>query len=89
MKQRSDAVFPEEALHELLVLDGAGNNRDPVDPTPCERSGRCLVTYEYDDVGLHLDTNFNYKIDGYIKLARALEPSSVRGRLTNSSIAAR
>src|ERR1700758_487146 len=26
------------------------------------------------DVGLHLDTNFNYKIDGYIKLARALEP---------------
>ena len=23
-------------------------------------------------VGLHLDTNFNYKIDGYIKLARAL-----------------
>jgi galactonate dehydratase len=25
-------------------------------------------------VGLHLDTNFNYKIDGYIKLARALEP---------------
>src|SRR6267378_4331717 len=26
------------------------------------------------DVGLHLDTNFNYKIDGYVKLARALEP---------------
>ena len=26
------------------------------------------------DVGPHLDTNFNYKIDGYIKLARALEP---------------
>ncbi|MBV8493518.1 MAG: mandelate racemase/muconate lactonizing enzyme family protein, partial [Alphaproteobacteria bacterium] len=26
------------------------------------------------DVGLHLDTNFNYKIDGFIKLARALEP---------------
>ena len=26
------------------------------------------------DVGLHLDTNFNYKIDGYIRLARALEP---------------
>jgi galactonate dehydratase len=26
------------------------------------------------DVGLHLDTNFNYKIDGYIQLARALEP---------------
>jgi L-alanine-DL-glutamate epimerase-like enolase superfamily enzyme len=26
------------------------------------------------DVGLHLDTNFNYKIDGYLKLARALEP---------------
>src|SRR5262249_11219369 len=26
------------------------------------------------DVGLHLDTNFNYKIDGYIKLARGLEP---------------
>src|SRR5262249_39933915 len=26
------------------------------------------------DVGLHLDTNFNYKIDGYMKLARALEP---------------
>src|SRR5215472_425751 len=26
------------------------------------------------DVGLHLDTNFNYKTDGYIKLARALEP---------------
>ncbi|HEV8029433.1 MAG TPA: mandelate racemase/muconate lactonizing enzyme family protein [Stellaceae bacterium] len=26
------------------------------------------------EVGLHLDTNFNYKIDGYIKLARALEP---------------
>src|SRR5258708_2588767 len=25
-------------------------------------------------VGLYLDTNFNYKIDGYIKLARALEP---------------
>ena len=25
------------------------------------------------DVGLHLDTNFNYKIDGYIRLARALE----------------
>ena len=25
-------------------------------------------------VGLHLDTNFNYKIDGYIRLARALEP---------------
>jgi galactonate dehydratase len=25
-------------------------------------------------VGLHLDTNFNYKIDGYRKLARALEP---------------
>jgi galactonate dehydratase len=25
-------------------------------------------------VGLFLDTNFNYKIDGYIKLARALEP---------------
>ncbi|HVC50431.1 MAG TPA: mandelate racemase/muconate lactonizing enzyme family protein [Stellaceae bacterium] len=25
-------------------------------------------------VGLHLDTNFNYKTDGYIKLARALEP---------------
>src|ERR1700751_5917278 len=26
------------------------------------------------DVGLHLDTNFNYKIDGYIKLAGAREP---------------
>src|SRR6201984_1506569 len=26
------------------------------------------------DVGLHLDTNFNYKIDGYLRLARALEP---------------
>ena len=26
------------------------------------------------DVGLHLDTNFNYKVDGYMKLARALEP---------------
>jgi galactonate dehydratase len=26
------------------------------------------------DVGLHLDTNFNYKIDGYLQLARALEP---------------
>jgi L-alanine-DL-glutamate epimerase-like enolase superfamily enzyme len=26
------------------------------------------------DVGLHLDTNFNYKTDGYIKLAWALEP---------------
>jgi len=26
------------------------------------------------DVGLHLDTNFNYKIDGYVKLARGLEP---------------
>src|SRR5690242_18784476 len=26
------------------------------------------------DVGLHLDTNFNYKIDGYMKLERALEP---------------
>ena len=26
------------------------------------------------DVGLHLDTNFNYKIDGYVQLARALEP---------------
>ena len=25
-------------------------------------------------VGLHLDTNFNYKTDGYIRLARALEP---------------
>jgi L-alanine-DL-glutamate epimerase-like enolase superfamily enzyme len=25
-------------------------------------------------VGLHLDTNFNYKIDGYVRLARALEP---------------
>src|SRR4051795_10557602 len=25
-------------------------------------------------VGLHLDPNFNYKIDGYIRLARALEP---------------
>ncbi|MGH7092473.1 MAG: mandelate racemase/muconate lactonizing enzyme family protein [Stellaceae bacterium] len=25
-------------------------------------------------VGLHLDTNFNYKTDGFIKLARALEP---------------
>ena len=23
---------------------------------------------------LHLDTNFNYKIDGYVRLARALEP---------------
>jgi L-alanine-DL-glutamate epimerase-like enolase superfamily enzyme len=26
------------------------------------------------EVGLHLDTNFNYKIDGYIRLARALDP---------------
>src|SRR5919107_1744315 len=26
------------------------------------------------DVSLYLDTNFNYKIDGYVKLARALEP---------------
>ncbi len=26
------------------------------------------------EVGLHLDTNFNYKTDGFIKLARALEP---------------
>lgn len=26
------------------------------------------------EVGLHLDTNFNYKTDGYIRLARALEP---------------
>ena len=26
------------------------------------------------EVALFLDTNFNYKIDGYIKLARALEP---------------
>src|SRR5271154_3212939 len=25
-------------------------------------------------VGLHLDPNFNYKIDGYVRLARALEP---------------
>jgi L-alanine-DL-glutamate epimerase-like enolase superfamily enzyme len=26
------------------------------------------------DMSLYLDTNFNYKIDGYVKLARALEP---------------
>jgi galactonate dehydratase len=26
------------------------------------------------DVGLHLDTNFNYKTDGYLQLARRLEP---------------
>ncbi len=26
------------------------------------------------DVSLYLDTNFNYKIDGYMKLARTLEP---------------
>src|SRR5579884_2859756 len=26
------------------------------------------------DMALFLDTNFNYKIDGYVKLARALEP---------------
>ncbi len=26
------------------------------------------------EVALYLDTNFNYKIDGYMKLARALEP---------------
>ncbi len=26
------------------------------------------------DMALYLDTNFNYKIDGYVKLARALEP---------------
>jgi len=26
------------------------------------------------EVGLHLDTNFNYKTEGYIRLARALEP---------------
>src|SRR5260370_39336696 len=26
------------------------------------------------DVALYLDTNFNYKLDGYVKLARALEP---------------
>lgn len=26
------------------------------------------------EVGLHLDTNFNYKIDGYMQLARALQP---------------
>jgi len=26
------------------------------------------------DVSLYLDTNFNYKIDGYVKLARTLEP---------------
>ncbi|HVH79368.1 MAG TPA: mandelate racemase/muconate lactonizing enzyme family protein [Stellaceae bacterium] len=26
------------------------------------------------EVGLHLDTNFNYKTDGYVKLARTLEP---------------
>ena len=26
------------------------------------------------EVGLHLDTNFNYKIDGYMQLARRLEP---------------
>jgi galactonate dehydratase len=26
------------------------------------------------DVGLHLDLNFNYKTEGYIRLARALEP---------------
>jgi galactonate dehydratase len=25
-------------------------------------------------VGLHLDTNFNYKTEGYVRLARALEP---------------
>ena len=25
------------------------------------------------DVGMHLDTNFNYKVDGYIQIARALE----------------
>jgi L-alanine-DL-glutamate epimerase-like enolase superfamily enzyme len=25
------------------------------------------------DIGLHLDTNFNYKIEGYLRLARALE----------------
>ena len=25
------------------------------------------------DIGLYLDTNFNYKIDGYVQLARALE----------------
>src|SRR5437762_6785259 len=44
-----------------------------------------IVTAAYDqlaafregagpEVGLHLDTNFNYKIDGYVRLARALEP---------------
>ena len=26
------------------------------------------------EIGLFLDTNFNYKIDGYLRLARALEP---------------
>jgi galactonate dehydratase len=62
---------------------GAGTGNGPGFPEL--NADRAIAQAAYDqlaafregagpEVGLHLDTNFNYKIDGYMRLARALEP---------------
>ena len=64
-------------------IHGPGTNAAPGYPEL--NIDKAIVAAAYDqlaafrdgagpEMGLHLDTNFNYKIDGYVKLARALEP---------------
>ena len=56
-----------------FVLDRLGERLIGMDPRPVEKI-TAFPQGAGPGVGLHLDPNFNFKTEGYIRLAQALEP---------------
>ena len=71
--RRRAALYPRPRHQRRAGLSRAEHSTSR-SSMPRTTSSRRSAKAPARDVGAHLDTNFNYKIDGYVKLARALEP---------------
>ncbi|MEA2882974.1 MAG: hypothetical protein QOH32_2230 [Bradyrhizobium sp.] len=65
------------AMHQPGFARGAGYPELNADRATLAAITDCLAAFRQGagpDMGIHLDTNFNFKTEGYIKVARACEP---------------
>jgi L-alanine-DL-glutamate epimerase-like enolase superfamily enzyme len=65
------------SMHQPGFARGPGHPELNVDRATLAAITDCLAAFREGagaDIGIHLDTNFNFKTEGYIKIARACEP---------------
>lgn len=65
------------SMHQPGFARGPGHPELNADRATLAAITDCLAAFRQGagaDIGIHLDTNFNFKTEGYIKVARACEP---------------